>query len=539
MQSHLTNSETSQYVIDTNQSADEVLSHAKLLLSERAYKKLRNYLDIVSEENFSSWSVSEQFELHWFLAEAYFFVQDNSGSFQYAQKGLELAETLSKEEQSKAHHQIGRNYAELGASQQALEHLLLAHELRTQTDPCFFNAMGVVYYQRKNYDEAKIWYERALEFSKDDESEDGLWLKGALHQNFSFIAFEQGDYASSLNYSLKALDFSKRASRPMEIRVHYAIIKNYLYLGDLQNAEKHYQAALTLEEEVGAAKTLESYLQPAALFEAKEQFSEAENMLLEGIEFIKENLDTWLSTAYEQLINLYKKQGKYREALEVSETRYNVKVEQLNHSFDEQTTFLLSKVQHDMVKQEREFYRTQSRILSEDLTEAQAQAQKDALTGIYNRAYFDYIAQILFDSSQNLKQPLSILLIDIDHFKKVNDTFGHLIGDEVLRTIASLMELNVRKEDVLARFGGEEFVILLPNASEQLAMVVAEKIRTTIEKYDWESITENLKVTLSIGIKQCTDSLHLSLDQADKRLYQAKELGRNRCVSDLVLDDKL
>lgn len=538
MQSHPTTSDTSQYVPADLLLADEVFSQAKLLLSKREYKKLKNYLNTISEENYSSWSKKEQFELQWYLAETFFFAQDNSSSFQYAQKGLELAETLSKEEQSKAHHQIGRNYAELGASQQALEHLMLAHELRAQTDPLFFNGMGVVYYQRKNYDEAKIWYERALEYCKDDESKDGYRLRAGVHINFSFIAFDQGDYTSSLDYALKALNYSKKSGSPVSVRIHYAIIKNYLQLDDLHNAEQAYQVALGLEKEMGASKSVESYLNSAALFEAKEQFAEAEETLLEGIEFIKENLDTWLSTAYEQLINLYKKQGKYLEALEVSEKRYEVKVEQLNHSFDEQTTFLLSKVQHDMVKQEREFYRTQSRVLSENLTEAQAQAQTDALTGIHNRAYFDYIAQILFDSSETLKQPLSILMVDIDHFKKVNDTFGHLIGDEVLRTVASVMQLNLRKEDVLARFGGEEFVILLPNSSEQLAFVVAEKIRIAIEQHDWDTIAKDLRVTLSIGVNQCSDALQLSLNQADKRLYEAKELGRNCCVSSVALERK-
>ncbi|MBN2000756.1 GGDEF domain-containing protein, partial [candidate division KSB1 bacterium] len=157
----------------------------------------------------------------------------------------------------------------------------------------------------------------------------------------------------------------------------------------------------------------------------------------------------------------------------------------------------------------------------------------DGLTGIFNRRYFDqrYLREIL--RARRYKRSLSILMIDIDHFKIYNDTFGHLMGDEVLKKVSQELEMNIRRADILCRFGGEEFVIILPEIDIKHAAMVAEKLRTAVSHTGirGEENMPNKNVTISIGVaafpENGEDGIKL-LEKADQALYQAKKNGRNR-----------
>ncbi len=158
------------------------------------------------------------------------------------------------------------------------------------------------------------------------------------------------------------------------------------------------------------------------------------------------------------------------------------------------------------------------------------QANLDRLTDLYNRRYFDKIFVEQFNSARKNKYPLSVLFIDIDHFKKINDNFGHDRGDEVLRGVAHIIRALCRKDDIVARYGGEEFVILFSKMDKESAVQIAESIRKVVAEKSTEII--GLKITVSIGV--ATDSGKLSIPQAliksaDNALYKAKSLGRN-CV---------
>jgi diguanylate cyclase (GGDEF)-like protein len=161
---------------------------------------------------------------------------------------------------------------------------------------------------------------------------------------------------------------------------------------------------------------------------------------------------------------------------------------------------------------------------------------KDSLTGIYNRRHFDDVLLQEWGRSRRIKQPLSLLMIDVDHFKALNDRYGHQVGDECLCRIASEISMNLRRpDDIAARYGGEEFAVILPGADYEGAFALAEHIRISIECLSL-SLTDldiHQAVTVSIGISTEEDFSEAApqslIKEADSALYTAKSLGRNQC----------
>ena len=166
-------------------------------------------------------------------------------------------------------------------------------------------------------------------------------------------------------------------------------------------------------------------------------------------------------------------------------------------------------------------------------------ATLDALTGFYNRRQLEERIKQEVSSSLRQKTPLCAIMTDIDHFKEVNDTYGHAVGDEVLRTVAKTIRAQLREYDIAGRYGGEEFAILLPFTKIEEAKMVAERLRTAVEKrtVDISRInpdieTKSVNVTISLGVYEFNrhDKDDDLLKKADKALYIAKESGRNRVV---------
>ena len=152
-------------------------------------------------------------------------------------------------------------------------------------------------------------------------------------------------------------------------------------------------------------------------------------------------------------------------------------------------------------------------------------ANYDSLTKLLNRHSFIDIYNNLSQNPENF--PMAIMILDVDNFKKINDTYGHNVGDVVLKNLAQLLKQNVRGTDVVARWGGEEFIILTPKTDLKGAISLAEKIRQAIEKYNFPEVKH---VTVSIGVAEVLpyEDLVNVIKKADKALYEAKKKGKNR-----------
>ncbi len=158
-------------------------------------------------------------------------------------------------------------------------------------------------------------------------------------------------------------------------------------------------------------------------------------------------------------------------------------------------------------------------------------AYVDGLTGIFNRRYFEMRVTEEMERARRYENALALIIVDIDHFKRLNDEFGHLLGDEVLRQVSTLFGQNLRKSDIVARYGGEEFVVLMPQTSVEHASAAAEKLRKTVETWTFPGVAR--PVTISMGVASFPadgDSRDALVAAADRALYVAKQSGRNRVI---------
>ena len=184
---------------------------------------------------------------------------------------------------------------------------------------------------------------------------------------------------------------------------------------------------------------------------------------------------------------------------------------------------------------ELEKHRTATETLSKKLEESEARALVDALTNVLNRNAYNLKIGELVHEYKRYKEEWALLVLDIDHFKKFNDTYGHKTGDKVLKSVAATISNSIRVSDHIFRYGGEEFVVILSRINKETTKTLSEKIRREVERDYFVDGDNELKVTMSIGAAIITpeDTEASLFERADKALYQAKQNGRNQTLLDI------
>lgn len=222
----------------------------------------------------------------------------------------------------------------------------------------------------------------------------------------------------------------------------------------------------------------------------------------------------------------YTKEG---QVARVIGAHYNINEAEISHKKLLEQNSLLTNNNLDLeqiIEKRTQELKKLNKKLEEKFTELEYQASYDSLTNIFNRRKFEEIFVSEITRAKRYFQPLSIILLDIDYFKKVNDTYGHKTGDDVLISLSNILKNSIRSLDTLARWGGEEFIIILPNTSKENATLKAQKIRRSIEE---KKMIKNKKITCSFGVtsflkEDTKDSMFLRVDEA---LYLAKNSHRN------------
>ena len=238
-----------------------------------------------------------------------------------------------------------------------------------------------------------------------------------------------------------------------------------------------------------------------------------------------------------RLADYCEKVGDIRAAFDYYKRYRDMDDEIRTRSAERRSQLLSRKMDLERTRHEAEILKLKSELLSQQNVSLQQmadrhleQALQDQLTGLPNRRAYDEMAERLEAGTQWPNLPISVVVCDIDHFKRVNDTHGHAIGDEVLQKFAEVLGHAVRDGDFVARIGGEEFVILMRGAFGQTAVGASNRIRMKIEQADWSSIHPDLRVTSCFGVASAEGERDMTvlLEQADRALYEAKNTGRNR-----------
>ncbi|RMC95480.1 diguanylate cyclase [Aquitalea palustris] len=261
---------------------------------------------------------------------------------------------------------------------------------------------------------------------------------------------------------------------------------------------------------------------------------------LQGHDLNNCNLDELLSWMYSQGVGidigdislqewLVQVHSQYRSAefrsfeLKLKDGRWLLMTEQVNSTGE---VVLVGNDISNIKKIENELYAVQE--------ELERQAWTDELTGLYNRRHFMYRLDGEYHRAMRHARPATLVILDLDFFKKINDQYGHHAGDEVLKNFSALLRANLRKEDVCGRLGGEEFVILLPDTTEEESLNILGRIRAALMQQDMDSIAPAFEYTFSAGVMALKQGKSCGLDawmkMADQALYHAKKTGRNKDV---------
>lgn len=402
---------------------------------------------------------------------------DSLTGLDFYRRSLALCQASDVIGRAKALNNIGINLKNLGELEEARTMLEEAHALfQSLTLPlqqcATLNNLGLLHQRMGNDTRAEQTLREALALSETTG-----YRYGAAHATLCLgkLCAAQRRHAEAFQWLRTALDVCERHNlRPTQYETHEALAALCDATGDTRGALDHFRRFHALEREVQSDAARDKLRAMQIQFELVAARREAE---LE-----RERQET-LTRANADL-----------DALNVSLTEANL-----------QKTMLLDKLER--------------------------QTHEDALTGLANRRRLDQRLADEFALALRHGRPLTVAMADLDHFKTVNDRFSHAVGDAALRATARILADNVRHTDLVARFGGEEFVIVLAETDAAAARGVCEKLRAAVAQHKWTGIHPDLSLTISIGYSSDAGaSAHRMLALADRNLYSAKAAGRNRVV---------
>jgi diguanylate cyclase (GGDEF)-like protein len=467
------------------------------------------------------------------LCKAVFMLQegDNAGGGRLAHEvytdSVELGDDYV---QARCHRALSLFFHQLGDSATALAHAVQCMSHTTDDMPLAIRTrhlmvLAVLLDETGSADEGMRTFTEALAVAKASGDGD-LTLR--LLNNMAYTAYERGDVEAAEDLAQRMRAVSAEAGVPLSATLLDTLARVSMLSG--RPADVAVILSPLLGEEVPKEILDEGNALEEALLTAAEACRELGDTaqaqtLLDRIRrrCAERGLAGLWARAREQQSLVHAAAGRYREAFEEyrefhAESRALTTAEQ-----DARSRALQAVYQADEARRATEQFREL--------------ALRDALTGLHNRRYVDDALPAALAAASGAGGQVSVAMIDLDHFKRINDTLSHEIGDRVLRRFATLVDELLPRDAVIARLGGEEFLLLLPGADETAGWLTAERIRHAVTDHDWSAITGDLPVTCSIGVTTVSvpgPTASAVLAAADRNLYAAKRSGRNRVCGDPV-----
>jgi diguanylate cyclase (GGDEF)-like protein len=338
----------------------------------------------------------------------------------------------------------------------------------------------------------------------------------------------------SVGYAREFLQVAKLLDDPFYMAIGYSNLSEWLVqIGALEEAESTIKLALAANEnDKYFAISQRDRCSLADLYLARGQHRDAIAVIqeLRSREIARGEpppADALLRI-HHSLYNAYKAVGESQSALVEIEALRVLETKRTVESLKARSERMVTRIEANHSQRK---LLEQANSLASHATKLEEIAYQDELTGIGNRRLLDNQLPGIIDAARGAQTPLAVVMLDLDFFKSVNDSLGHAMGDRVLIQVAELLRKHIRPGDLLARTGGEEFVLALPRIGAEAATQICERLRLSISEFHWAALSPNLKLTASLGVACAPEyDMNTLIERADFAMYRAKRAGRNRVV---------
>jgi diguanylate cyclase (GGDEF)-like protein len=442
---------------------------------------------------------------------------------------------------------IAWTYSHVGdyiqASDFAARAVSLARELKLDTrEALALDAQAMIYSFAGEPEQALIHFTEALRIF---ETLNDLYQKCFVLNNMSLALMALGRFDTALESAQESLQLARDQSLLLqELNVADTIAQILLEMGNYAEAERYLNAALSQRDKDSFDIVQVYILSTLGKAHLKQKHFEKAASCLKRAVFVASTIGAQSEEAncHKLLSEVYENQDLHQEALEHHKKFHDLNEKVMGEKVARHVS--AQRIAHELenARREAEIQRARAAELERKMN-AQKRTQAtlerlatlDPLTDIYNRRHFYHLALRGIQRSIRYKHSISVLMIDIDHFKLVNDNHGHSAGDEVIRAVANLIDDNLRNIDIVGRLGGDEFAVVLPETPSGRGVLVAERIRVKVADLQFQSETGEFSITTSIGVTGSdglagnpTEILDQLLKVADQALYEAKSKGRNQ-----------